>query len=105
MELLTLTAPEVQPQVVTANYQIAYINFNWESPTIVIGLRGENGELKVFTYGGNNPDNTPADRTKARNLMIALNKMNFTTNSLQKRVIQQLVTDGFIAGTVTGTPD
>lgn len=105
MEKLTLTVPEVKPEISTTAYEIAFINLGWEASTIVIGLRGENGELKVFTYGGNNPDNTAADRTKARNLMIALNKMNFTTNSLQKRVIQQLVTDGFIAGTVTGTPD
>lgn len=102
MENLTLTNPEVTPQITTANYHVIAIQLYWEQQTIIITLRGDNGELKTFTYGGPAPDD---NRAKATQLMIALNKMNFSVNSLQKRVIQQLVNDGFIAGTVTGTPD
>ena len=39
-------------------------------------------------------------------MMTALNKADLTVNSLQKRILEQLVSDGKLApGTVTGTPD
>lgn len=104
-EELDLTNPQTIPAITTNFYKIAFINLGWEQQTINIGLRGQNNELLTFTYGGNNPENTIADRTKATQLMIALNKMNFSNISLQKRVMQQLVNDGFISGTVSGTPD
>jgi hypothetical protein len=104
MESLSLTTPEVT-QITTNTYKIASILFYWEQATIVISLRGENGELKTFTYGGNQPDTSQASRDKATNLMITINKMNFSTVSLQKRIFTQLINDGFITGTVTGTPD
>lgn len=105
MESLTLTTPEVTPQLITSTYILVSLYFEWERTTITINLRGANGELKTFIYGGNEPTTPQADKTKATNLMIALNKMNFSTVSLQKRVITQLITDGLISGTVTGTPD
>jgi len=59
--------------------------------------------LKEFRYGG--PAGTDADRTKAHNLMVALNKANLTIKSLQKRILEQLTTDGLLLGTVNGTPE
>ncbi len=37
--------------------------------------------------------------------IVALNKANLTTASLQKRVMQKLIGDGVIAGAVAGAPD
>lgn len=102
-ELLALTTAEVTPAVTTANYHVILLSLHWERAEIVIHLRGDNGELKEFRYGGST--GTPVERTKATNLMIALNKSNLSTVSLQKRVLNQLVTDGLLAGAVTGTPD
>jgi hypothetical protein len=102
-ELFALTTAEVKPAITTANYQIILLTLNWEQSLIVIHLRGENGELKEFRYGG--PTGTDADRTKARGLIVALNKANLSTTSLQKRILNQLVTDGLLSGTVTGTPE
>jgi hypothetical protein len=58
-----------------------------------------------FAYGGIDPSTPPAEKTKALNLMIALNKANLTVKSLQRRVLEQLAADGLLAGSVTGTPD
>jgi hypothetical protein len=37
--------------------------------------------------------------------MAALNKADLSSNSLQKRVLQKLIDDGVIPGTVSGAPD
>ena len=38
-------------------------------------------------------------------LLQTLNTANLTSNSLVKRVLSRLITDGYIVGIVTGTPD
>ena len=43
--------------------------------------------------------------TVARNMMIVLNKANLTNNSLNKRILNKLIQDGKISGTVTGLPE
>lgn len=102
-ELFTLTTAEVTPAITTDNYRVIYLALHWERAEIVIHLRGDHAELKEFRYGG--PSASQADKTKALNMMIALNKANLSTNSLHKRILNQLVTDGLLAGSVTGTPD
>jgi hypothetical protein len=102
-ETLSLSSPEVIPAITTSVYKVIEIGLRWEAQMITIALRGEHGEYKSFIYGG--PLQNDADRTKATNLMIALNKANLSTVSLQHRVLNQLIADGLISGTVTGTPD
>jgi hypothetical protein len=102
-ESLTLTNAEVIPAVSTGFYRVVYLAMHWEQSLIVIHLRGEHGELKEFRYGGSTAPS--AEKTKALNLMIALNKANLTVKSLQRRVLEQLAADGLLAGSVTGTPD
>lgn len=104
-EDFTLTTPEIVPQVTTSTYRLVGLFLDWERTTIIIRLRGANGETKQFTYGGNDPSTPSAEKTKALNLMLALNKANLSIKSLQRRVLEQLVTDGFLAGSITGTPD
>jgi len=103
METISLTVPEIIPQISTSIYKIISLTFDWEQPQILITLRGEHNEIKSFIYGGSN--GTTADKLKATNLMIALNKVNLSVKSLQRRVIEQLVLDGLIAGSVSGIPD
>lgn len=95
-EKLSLTAP-VTPSVPSTNdYSIRSLYFGWEEQLIQIVLRDNNGAVSNYTYSG----------SAATALMVALNKANLTNNSLHKRVLNQLVTDGkLLPGTVTGAPD
>lgn len=103
MEQLNLTVAEVTPAINTSIYKVIFINLDWEQQFITIRLRGQNSEIKSFIYGGSNA--TPAEKLKATNMMIALNKANLSIKSLQKRVLEQLVSDGFLSGTISGVPD
>jgi len=96
MEQLDLTNAETTPAINTTFYRVVFLLFNWRAPAeIMIHLEGTNGEIKQFRYEG----------AAATALMITLNKANLSTISLQKRVLQKLVADGLIAGTVSGAPD
>lgn len=95
METLTLTAPEVQPQIVTADYRVRRLVLDVEGAIVLIQLRGTNGEAKEFLYEG----------SVARTLITGLNTANLSTKSLQRRILERLVADGKFAGSVTGTPD
>ena len=90
-QVLTLTTP----QSVT-DYKIDIIKFDVGESKIHIVVADTQGDKITCGYSG----------TVASNFMIALNKANLTTNSLQKRVLDQLVVDGQLpAGTVTGSPE
>lgn len=104
-EDFVLTTPEVVPEVTTATYRLVLLHLDWEHSFIAINLRGANGQLRTFSYGGDAPAVPPAERTKALNLMIALNKANLSIKSLQRRVLEQLVADGLLTGTISGAPD
>ena len=93
MEILTLTSPIVPPSITT--WRVSYLALNWDGESITVGLRGSNGETKNHSYSG----------ATAISLMTALNKANLSTISLHRRIINQLVTDGVILGTVSGSPD
>ena len=92
-EQLDLTTPETAPNV--TNYRVDALVLDWAGARIDVRVSGTNGEKKSFTYTG----------TTATTLMIALNKANLTTKSLQRRILERLVTDGLYAGTVSGSPD
>jgi hypothetical protein len=91
MEILSITTPP--PQQTT--WRVNEVYFNWNAASIQIGLIGTNGEAKHHTYSG----------AVATSLLVSLNKANLSTTSLHKRIINQLVSDGVIAGTVSGSPD
>ena len=94
-ETLVLTTAEVTPQITTTDYRVIYLLLDWEQKLIVIHLRGTNGERKEFRYEG----------TVALNLMVALNKSDLSIKSLQRRILEKLIADGKLSGSVTGTPD
>lgn len=92
-EQLDLTVPIVPPSRTT--YTVQGLNLNWMQAVIQATLLGSDGVLVVIGWEG----------ATATTLMTALNKANLATTSLQKRVLQQAVTDGKLtAGTVSGAP-
>jgi hypothetical protein len=94
-ETLTLTTAEITPQISTTDYRVVRLWLGWDEQLIVIQLRGTNGERREFRYEGQT----------AIDLMVALNKANLTIKSLQRRLLERLVADGFLAGAVTGAPE
>ena len=90
-EIVTLTSPP--PQLTT--YRVNELHFNWGAASVQIGLIGTNGEAKAHSYGS----------TTATAMMNFLNTANLSSTSLHKRVIQRLVNDGVLAGTISGSPD
>jgi hypothetical protein len=92
-EIITLTTPVTTPNVTT--WRVVFLGLDWESATISMGLRGSGGEKLNHAYTGPN----------ATTLMIALNKANLTSNSLHRRILTQLHTDGIVVGTISGSPD
>jgi len=91
-EQLDLTSPVVIPNV--ANYRVRSLFFDWDGANIIIGLVDNNGATLSFQY----------TNSQATNMMTVLNKANLSSNSLHKRVLNQLVSDGKLAGTVSGSP-
>lgn len=91
METLTIASPP--PQQTT--WRVNEVYFNWDAASIQIGLKGTNGEAKHHGYSG----------AVAQSLLVALNKANLSTTSLHRRIIDRLIADGVIAGSVSGSPD
>jgi hypothetical protein len=90
-EELILTTP-----VSVTGYRVKRLVFNWEEASITVIVSDTNNVRRVGRYDG----------PIATTLMNQLNTVNLTTNSLHKRILERLVTDGKLPpGTVTGTPD
>lgn len=93
METWTLTTP-VSKTVTT--YQVAMLQLNWLQAAVYVELRPDSGDRITHVYTGE----------AAINLMTTLNRANFSTKSLHKRILEQLAADGVInPGTATGVPD
>lgn len=103
-EEYTLTTPVVvQPEVKSTKYQIVVSTFDWEQQHIVFQVKGDGNRLFV-EYGGVMA--SEADKTEATKFMRTMNTANFTTKSMQKRILEKLSADGKLPpGSVTGTPD
>lgn len=92
-EQLDLTTPITQPT--RTAYSVASLALDWGNEVIRVGLLGSDTVPIQIEWRG----------AQATTLMIALNKANLSTISLQKRILQQAVTDGKLpAGAVTGVP-
>jgi hypothetical protein len=93
MEQFDLTTPVTTPALAT--YTVERLTLDWPGAAISIQLRGQNGEPFSFSYSG----------SVATTLMRALNKADLSVKSLQRRILERLVADGALAGTISGTPD
>lgn len=101
-EQLDLSSPVVREDI--SSYRVGAICYDWQGARIDIRLfdpvTGETATQnpvtgEPFSYRGQT----------ALDLMIAVNKLNFSTASMHKRIIDRLVADGKISGTVSGTPE
>lgn len=96
METIQLATPITPVSPTTSTYRVRSLMLDWDGARIVVVLSDNNGVQSSRQYEG----------AEATALMVALNKANLTTNSLHKRVLNQLASDGKLpAGSVTGTPD
>ena len=77
----------------TSTYTISEFNMNWTQKRVVIVLLGSNGEQKTVVYDD------------AGDMIRALNKANLSVKSLHRRVMERLLADGHLTGTISGTPD
>jgi len=94
-ERVDLTSPD-QVRPGTSTYRIKELNLNFEAKVIVIVLLGANGEVKEVVY----------DRTSgAVALLRGLNKANLSVKSLHRRIMEQLISDNHLGGTISGIPD
>ena len=95
VEQIDLTVPD-QAQIGTLTYNIARLVLDWEHGRIVIVLVGDNDERKQIVFG---------EADNARAMMRALNKANLSVMSLHRRIMEKLVNDGHIVGSISGVPD
>lgn len=92
-EAITVTTPPAP--AVSHDYQVVYLGLDWEDAQIAIKLRDTNGKKIGHNYRG----------ATALTLMRALNTANLSLKSLHRRVLERLVADGVIGGTISGVPD
>ena len=101
MEELALTAP-VTVSTTTSKYRVITVTFGMEMTmppaepgAVLIELKDNNDASSSYQYTGD----TAIDMIKW------LNTANLTVKSMQKRILERLSADGYLPGTVVGTPD
>jgi hypothetical protein len=92
-ELLTLTSPIVRPSITT--YRVDSLNLHLSGEKYTVGFLGTNGETLSYSVVG----------STAKSRMVALNKVNLSVKSLERRILEFAVTDGILAGAISGSPD
>lgn len=92
-ETITLTTPAVA--AVSIDYQVVYLELDWEHARIVVRLLAPDGRRIAHNYLG----------ATATTLMRQLNIANLSVKSLHRRVIERLVADGVVSGSIGGVPD
>jgi len=93
-EQIDLTTPITKPAI--SSYRVVRLELDWDATRIEIHLKFTlTGERVIFGYSGK----------EALNLMKAMNTKNFSTTSMQKTILQKLITDGKISGIISGSPD
>ena len=93
-ETVTPPAPIAKPSI--TGYTLDYLNLDVGNLRILVVLKADTGETIQKVYDSTT---TPTGAT----LLTALNRGNFSTNSLIKAVYNRLISDGVIGGTIGGT--
>ena len=91
-EQLDLAVPVVPAS--TLNYRVTVLHLDWPNGVIQITLVDNNGVAMNFSY----------TNAEATTLMTFLNTANLSVKSLHKRILEKLVADGKLTGTISGTP-
>lgn len=93
-ERLDLTALYHPDPRTAADLSVSKIILDWDGQGLIIVV-GKGDVRREFAYNG----------AQAVTLMTAINKANLTVKSLQRRILEQLVSDGKLVGTISGAPD
>ena len=93
-ERVDVTAPIVKT---ITNWKVTVFNARPEEGIIFVEVMANTGETRSKIYS---PTTTPSGPT----LISNLNTANLTTRSLYQRILDRLIADGVIEGTVAGTP-
>lgn len=103
-EQVNLTTP-IPGQAAIAVLRPSFLSFDMNTGRIVIQLREWNGtafvrdgRFREYSY-----DATTAPT--GASLIVALNTANLSANSLERRIMTQLIASGLLAGNIAGTPD
>lgn len=95
-ERIDLQTPYQPDPRQATSFTVWRLDLNWRDAVVGIYLKDDStGVIRTFSYTGQ----------EATNLMVALNKMNLTIKSLHRRVIEKLINDELLSGTIEGTPD
>lgn len=93
-EKIDLTTPFKPDPREAADLSVAKLVLDFAGQGIHITL-SKNGVKKEVSYNG----------AEATTLMIALNKANLSTKSLQRRILERIIADNQLSGVVSGSPD
>lgn len=96
-EQLDLTIPVPAPIAQVDSYKVGKLTLDRMNNIIevIVWDGSDRNTMKTFEFTGQD----------AIDNMVALNKADLTSNSLEKRILNKLISDGFLAGSVSGTPD
>ena len=105
-EQIDLTTPD-QTHPGTPQYKVGGLWLDWDGRNFYVVLIGDNGIERQETYrdGQDEMGNELEGSTIATDRMKALNKANLSAKSLQKRLMEMLINDGRLTGSISGTPD
>lgn len=93
MESLNLDTPQVTS---VTGYSVRTVVMSLDGPMIRVTVMDNQGRKTAHEYVDD----------EALALIVALNKADLSTVSLQKRILQRLVADGRLpSGTIVGSPD
>ncbi len=105
-EQIDLTSPD-QVAPGTPNYGVGGLWLDWEGRNFYVVLIGDNGIRRQETYrdGEDAAGDSLEGSTIATDRMRALNTADLSVKSLQKRIMEMLINDGRLDGSISGTPD
>lgn len=105
-ERIDLTTPD-QARPGTPKYKVAGLWLDWEGRNFYVVLVGDNDNRRQETYRDDQDEmGDPLEgSTIATDRMRALNRANLSTKSLHKRIMEMLINDGRLGGSISGTPD
>lgn len=92
-EQIVLTQPDGANPGVPA-YSVSALNLDFDSKTIIVVLRSVDNKIRTETYNA---------QQGADQILSAFNKL--TAQSLHRRILNRLIADGRLQGTIDGTPD
>lgn len=102
-EAVTLTSPITKPNTTTIHIQ--RVTFDIDQKSISVQFIGDDGLAGSAFYPTPAPASNPTQPTGAA-LISTVNTGNNTVNSMAKKILQRLQSDGYIpAGNVSGTPN